>query len=308
MLFGQARERIKMFTSRRIGVLLLLLLFLLLLVSLTGSGCRRAVKETGKVPAEKREVKLERLYKQALKDIERKKFTEAKFKLQHILAMEPNYKKAREKLKETVKAIAEEQAKKEEKAAAQPGVSGTTTQPGTTPQPSPGEQSPSEPPTTPSEAAESPKDIPLGATPYDLLPPSDYTPALNGYVAGRKVWVIRPIEAAGRYNPTDINISGYIEFVMITIAQFENKTEADKRLALEKERYPNQNKDLTVNGHSAYFGLYDESHPEIFPYLSQLVWTRNNWFFSIMNVPRKLDQDYSLHEKVAKDIARQMGY
>lgn len=293
----------------------LVILVVALLATPFGLGCRRGRKiEKATTKQERREVKLEKLYNQALKDLERKKFADAKFKFQHILAMEPNYKDARKKLAETVQQLAQAQgiSAPQQPTEASPG---TTTQPGTTPPAqtpqgttpptgTTGGTTPQQNTTPPSDTTEIPRDIPDQTTPYDLLPQT-----LNGYVTAQKIWVLNPVEAAGRYNPTDINISGPIEFLMITVAKFENREEAEKRLALEKERFPYQNKNLTVNGHSAYFGLYDETHPEIFPYMSLLTWLRNNWFFSITVVPRSLPSPLpDFMQDVAVGAAKQMGY
>jgi len=150
------------------------------------------------------------------------------------------------------------------------------------------------------------KEIP-DLSPLELLPDN-----IVGYSAGRKSWALYPIEAERRYNPIDPAVASRIDFIMVSMAKFDSSSQAEERLNREKDRFPLQSQVDYINGHPIYFGLYDEAHPELFPYHAILAWTRDNWFFSVRIFPVSLSIAPSppaeyMYE-LAMDFGQQIGY
>lgn len=259
---------------------------------------------------------LQELYNSASEDIKSKNYASAAEKLRRIAATDPKFKDAAVKA-ETVQQLASETALSSTTGQPSPTEANPTTAstssgssdddssspPGSSSEPSspPPSQAGAGNPTPPTLTPK-PKDVPIDATPFSILPAQ-----IEGYTPVHKRWVTEPKEADAGYRPTDPAAAIELDFVVILAAKYGKDSDAENRLKEEKERFPESSQNITVNGHRAYFGTYNERRPDLYPALSSLMWVRDNWFLSVTVVPGSFPStDYK--REIAIGVAQQFGY
>lgn len=146
------------------------------------------------------------------------------------------------------------------------------------------------------------------STPFNVMPG-----ALAGYKVIQRSWIRKPVVAGSVYVPKSPAVAHELDRVILTVAKLDDTSLSDKRYKFQKEMFPITALNLTVNNHPAYFALYNESHPEKFPILASLSWTRGKWFFSLDLMPNldweaKTQPSYEYKQGIALDIAKKLGY
>ena len=145
-------------------------------------------------------------------------------------------------------------------------------------------------------------EIPSDATPISLLPKT-----MAGYLISQNGWLQQPVQAGSTYLPKSEATKKQVDRILLTVAVYKTEKDAAAREKREKSTFPNQPKDVTVNGHSAYFGSYTEIKPEVFPTVSQLLWRRGKWYFSLQILPMSFPgNQYKL--LILEDVAAKVRY
>ena len=263
---------------------------------------------------------LNKLYAEAKRDLKNKKLPAAGAKFRQLANMAPNFKDADARakaiaaqlLKEAEKDIAngdypaakvkldaagaadptnKKIAKKKKEISKKPGGGSTAPDNSTTPDNN----------TPPGDSARA---IPTDATPLSLL-----IGDISGYETIQNGWLEKPIEAGSTFIPTSTEVKSQIDRALWKIAKLGSKQAADDKLKEVKDAWPLDNEEVTVNGHSAYLGVYNfEKSPEFkLRQMATIAWTRNDWFFMIEVLP-KSTPDSAYKKGVARDIAVKQGY
>ena len=146
------------------------------------------------------------------------------------------------------------------------------------------------------------------ATPVSILPS-----VMPGYKITQNGWLDKPTVAGATYMPRSPAISKEIDRVFLTVGKYGDDAGTRKQAEREEELFSMGAARSPINGHPATFALYKESHPDLFPILASLYWTRGNWFFSLQVVPtfnRDTGTQPSADFKhgIAVGIAEQLGY
>ncbi len=146
------------------------------------------------------------------------------------------------------------------------------------------------------------------ATPASILPP-----VMAGYKITQNGWLDEPIVAGATYMPRSPAISKEIDRIFLTVGKYDEDAGVRKQTEREEELFSMATVKSPINGHTATFGLYEETRPDLFPTLASLYWTRGTWFFSLQVVPN-LNHDTGTQPStdfkhgIAVGIAEQLGY
>ena len=146
------------------------------------------------------------------------------------------------------------------------------------------------------------KEIGDDMVPIDVLPQS-----MAGYKIIQNGWLIEPHQAGSTFIPRDRAVREEIDRIIFTVAKHEDSREAKERYDSEKEIFAVDDKNININNHSAYFGLYNESKPDIFPPIARIMWTRQQWFFNVDVLP-KGSPSISFKKQIAEDIVEKILY
>ncbi len=147
-----------------------------------------------------------------------------------------------------------------------------------------------------------------GATPLNVLPTK-----MPGYKITQSGWLQKPVSAGQTYMPRSPAIGRDLDRVFLTIAKYKTAGTAKARQSTEEELFNVERSRQPVNSHPAYFALFEEQRPDIFPVLATITWTRGKWFFSLqivplLNRPSLTDPSTQFKRGIAKDVARKLGY
>ncbi len=145
------------------------------------------------------------------------------------------------------------------------------------------------------------------ATPLSILPP-----VMSGYKITQNGWLDEPTTAGATYVPRSPAISQEIDRVFLTVSR-NSGGGVERQAEREGELFSMASTEDTINNHPATFALYEEAHPDLYPTLASLYWTRGDWFFSLQVVPsfhRDTGTQPSADFKhgIAKRIAEELGY
>lgn len=221
---------------------------------------------------------LNKLYAEAKRDLKNKKLADAGAKFRQLANMDPGFKDADAQ----AKAIAAELLKQAEKKE----IDGK-----------PGDN----PPAPPADTARA---IPADATPQSLL-----IDDISGYETVQNGWLKKPVEAGSTFLPIPAEVKSQIDRVLWTIAKTDSNQAAEARLKDIKDAWPLDHENITINGHTAYAGIYNfENAPQFkLRQMATIAWTRNEWFFMIEVLP-KGTPDSAYKKGVARDVAVNLGY
>lgn len=146
------------------------------------------------------------------------------------------------------------------------------------------------------------------STPAGILPPE-----MPGYKIIQNGWLNEPHVGGATYAPRSPTVAKEIDRVLLTVGKYETVEEANAQLSYERELFSVGPRENDVNGHPAQFAQYVEPRPDVFPILTSLNWTRNNWFFSVQIAPL-IDRETGTQpstefaQGIAVDVAKKLGY
>ncbi len=274
-----------------------------------------------------------KLYKTAEASMRTQDYEGAVEPLKKIVDLDPNYKDAKKKLSQAKKGLFDQaknslaagdtekadervavlsdadpndpdvqnldQAVKKKQAADKNSSSGDNTDPGND-EPADGGGTGDDP--GPGDDGPGAKEIADDAVPVDLLPQS-----MAGYKIIQNGWLIEPYQAGSVFIPRDRAVREEIDRIIFTVAKHEDSQEAKARYDNEKEIFAVEGQNININNHSAYFGLYNESKPKMFPPIARIMWTRQQWFFSVDVLP-KGSPSMSFKKQIAQDIVEKILY
>ncbi len=234
----------------------------------------------------------ESLYEEAIEHIKNEDYEEAQEALNDAEAADPANNKVQDKLDEVNKIIDEQND--------DPVSSNETTDSGNQ-----GEGDANGNGGGSGDGDEAALAIPDDATPVSLLPDS-----AAGYRIVRNGWLSEPMEAGATWLPESSEMRRDINQVLLTITKYPQAAGADERLTREKDTFPKEPENTTINGHDAYSGLYNfsgSSDTYEDQQIATLTWTRDNWFFSVQILP-KGTPDSAFKKGTARDVAIKIGY
>jgi len=142
-------------------------------------------------------------------------------------------------------------------------------------------------------------------SPLDILPV-----AIEGYQTLERRWDKEPQVAVAIYVPKEKSTAAEIERAILTAAKLNSKDDANIRLHLEKQMFPQEPQTENVNSHTAYVGLENPSAAPEFWQLRRgltLAWAKDNWFFSVQIIASGTPST-EFKKGIAKYIATAFGY
>lgn len=229
------------------------------------------------------------LFKEAKVKFKQKKLAAAARLLNQLLAVKPNEKKAKQLLAAVNTALKKEegssQPKTDNKNSNKPNSSTETT--------------------SPNKENKQPPPLSSQLSPLDILPL-----AIDGYQTYDRRWEKKPEVAVAVYVPKDEAVKAEIDRAILTVAKLNSKDDANIKLHLEKQMFPLEPQEETVNNHTAYVGLENPSAAPEFWQLRRgltLAWTKENWFFSVQIIASGTP-DTEFKKGIAKYIATAFGY
>ncbi len=146
------------------------------------------------------------------------------------------------------------------------------------------------------------KEIGANDLPIDLLPKST-----EGYKIIQNGWLAEPVQAGSVFIPRDAAVRKEIDRGILTVAKHEDEKTATDRFEEHKDAFPTETEEIEINGHSAYFGLYAESKPKVFPPMARIMWTRGEWFFYMDVLPSNAPST-SFKKQIVFDLVEKFGY
>lgn len=259
-----------------------------------------------------------RLFQEAKQKLKQNKPKEAIPLLKQILSIKPNDEKAKQLLAKTETEIAKEEKNSMVKDSSgnqetssrgskkKNNGSNETNKDNQNDGQNDGNQNQEENPSAPGgDQIPIPKPLSSNLTPLDILPT-----AIDGYQVIDRRWDKEPVAAVAVFTPNDKSTANEVERVILTAAKFNSKGEAETKLHVEKEIFPQEPQADNVNNHSVYVGLENPSAAPEFWQLRRaltLAWARDNWFFSVQVIARGTPST-DVKKGMAKYIASEFGY